>query len=236
MLDDDAFPLPGAIEAATRLSSACRGSASSAGSCGTSTHRERHRRRQRRQLRLAARAGRQGPPPAEGFPAFFFPEGASFVRRDAYLESGRLPRGVRHGRRRARSRHEADRARLGRPLPADGGLRPSEDDAGRRASQRTAAAQGAEPGLVLLAPLSALARGCFASRPISPSTSSNAPTEARSRRGATAWSPMRGVNGRRCGGSGIRCRAGRCGGAELNRGRMHVRLLAGKLTEKLSAR
>jgi GT2 family glycosyltransferase len=34
------------------------------------------------------RAGRSGAVPAEGLPAFFFPEGASFVRRAALLEVG----------------------------------------------------------------------------------------------------------------------------------------------------
>lgn len=34
------------------------------------------------------RAGHRGPVPAEGVPAFFFPEGGCMVRRDAFLEAG----------------------------------------------------------------------------------------------------------------------------------------------------
>lgn len=43
------------------------------------------------------RAGRNGQAPAGGFPTFFFPEGASFVRRDAFLEVGGFFEPFHHG-------------------------------------------------------------------------------------------------------------------------------------------
>ena len=90
MLDDDAYPLPGAVEtlveAFEREPAARRG------------RRLRARRRPRRDVILRQtelgtfdwwlRAGQEGDAPPEGLPAFFFPEGACMLRRGAYLEVG----------------------------------------------------------------------------------------------------------------------------------------------------
>ncbi len=89
MLDDDAFPLPGAVEAA-------RAAFERLPRLGVVGGLVRDVDATGRVIDVDSvggfdwllRAGQQGPPPAEGFPAFFFPEGASFVRRDAYLEAG----------------------------------------------------------------------------------------------------------------------------------------------------
>jgi GT2 family glycosyltransferase len=89
MLDDDAYPLPGAIEALVerferdpRLGAAGGFVRDVDGEGGVV-----------RSTELGTfdwwlRAGRKGEAPAEGFPAFFFPEGASLLRRSAYLEVG----------------------------------------------------------------------------------------------------------------------------------------------------
>jgi N-acetylglucosaminyl-diphospho-decaprenol L-rhamnosyltransferase len=89
MLDDDAYPLPGAIEvlverfeADARLGAA-GGLVRDVDAAGTVL----------RSTELGTfdwwlRSGRKGDAPAEGFPAFFFPEGASLLRRSAYLEVG----------------------------------------------------------------------------------------------------------------------------------------------------
>jgi GT2 family glycosyltransferase len=89
MLDDDAFPLPGAVEAARaafdllpRLG-VVGGLVRDVDATGTVIDFDSVG-----SFDWLLRAGQVGPPPAEGFPTFFFPEGASFVRRDAYLETG----------------------------------------------------------------------------------------------------------------------------------------------------
>jgi GT2 family glycosyltransferase len=89
MLDDDSYPLPGAVEALrdrfvrdTRLGAAggfvrdvdAQGAVVRSTELGT--------------FDWWLRAGRKGHAPPEGFPAFFFPEGASMLRRSAYLEVG----------------------------------------------------------------------------------------------------------------------------------------------------
>ena len=89
MLDDDSYPLPGAIEAliaalrsSPRLAAAgglvrdvdASGSVVKLDELGT--------------FDWWLRAGARDEPPPEGFPAFFFPEGASLLRRSAYLEVG----------------------------------------------------------------------------------------------------------------------------------------------------
>jgi GT2 family glycosyltransferase len=89
MLDDDCFPLPGSVEtladaflANPRLGVA-GGFVRDVDSEGNVI----------RQTELGTfdwwlRAGRTGDAPPEGFPAFSFPEGACMIRREAYLEAG----------------------------------------------------------------------------------------------------------------------------------------------------
>lgn len=90
MLDDDACPLPGAIEAATEAFHRLP----RLGVIGGLVRDVDDRGGVRvdfdgvGSFDWLLRAGRPGQPPAEGWPAFFFPECASFVRRDAYLETG----------------------------------------------------------------------------------------------------------------------------------------------------
>lgn len=89
MLDDDAYPLAGAIERAVEVFAAdprlavlgglvrdvdAHGNVTMMDEVGT--------------FDWLLRAGRNGAAPAGGFPTFFFPEGASFVRKDAFLEVG----------------------------------------------------------------------------------------------------------------------------------------------------
>jgi GT2 family glycosyltransferase len=88
MLDDDSYPLPGAIETAVGVLSRAPRVALVGGSvrdvdtvgrivfdAGVGS------------FDWWQRAGRAGNP-ADGLPAFFFPEGACVVRREAYLEAG----------------------------------------------------------------------------------------------------------------------------------------------------
>jgi GT2 family glycosyltransferase len=89
LLDDDAYPLPGAIETLVarfeqdpRLAVA-GGFVRDVDGAG----------RVVRSTELGTfdwwlRSGRNGEAPAEGFPAFFFPEGAAMVRRSAFLAVG----------------------------------------------------------------------------------------------------------------------------------------------------
>jgi GT2 family glycosyltransferase len=89
MLDDDSYPLAGAIEA---LAAALARSPRLAVAGGLVTDVDAEGRRLR-ETELGTfdwflRAGRQGAEPDGGFPAIFFPEGACLVRRDAYLEVG----------------------------------------------------------------------------------------------------------------------------------------------------
>jgi GT2 family glycosyltransferase len=89
MLDDDSYPLPGAIEALARLFE-LDPRLGAAGGFVRDVDREG---RVLRSTELGTfdwwlRAGRKGEPPPEGLPAFFFPEGAAMLRRNAYLEVG----------------------------------------------------------------------------------------------------------------------------------------------------
>lgn len=89
MLDDDSYPLPGAIEALARLFE-LDPRLGAAGGFVRDVDREG---RVQRSTELGTfdwwlRAGRKGEAPPEGLPAFFFPEGASMLRREAYLEVG----------------------------------------------------------------------------------------------------------------------------------------------------
>jgi GT2 family glycosyltransferase len=89
LLDDDAYPLPGAIEAlAERFARDPR-----LGAAGGFVRDVDGDGRIMRSTELGTfdwwlRAGRKGEPPPEGLPAFFFPEGASMLRRSAFLEVG----------------------------------------------------------------------------------------------------------------------------------------------------
>jgi len=86
LLDDDAYPLPGAIEAATRAFeqdsriAVIGGLVRDVDSDGhvVDVHSVGS-------FDWFLRAGQRGEPPPTGFPAFFFPESASFVRRDRFL-------------------------------------------------------------------------------------------------------------------------------------------------------
>ena len=89
MLDDDCFPLPGSVEAlaeafgANPLLGVAGGFVRDVDSDGNVI----------RQTELGTfdwwlRAGRKGDAPAQGWPAFSFPEGACMIRRAAYLEAG----------------------------------------------------------------------------------------------------------------------------------------------------
>ena len=88
-LDDDSYPKPGAVEALLATFEACP----SAGLVGGMVRDVDGQGRVLQDHEIGTfdwwlRAGEVGPAPAEGFPAFFFPEGACLVRRDAYLEVG----------------------------------------------------------------------------------------------------------------------------------------------------
>src|SRR5205085_2495478 len=84
-LDDDAYPLPGAVEELVRFMDTYPRVAAAGGLVRDVDAEER--------VLLESgfgtfdwwlRAGDDGPCPPEGFPAFFFPEGASMVRRSAF--------------------------------------------------------------------------------------------------------------------------------------------------------
>jgi GT2 family glycosyltransferase len=89
MLDDDAYPLPGAIE---RLVEAFR-AAPRLGAAGGMVHDVDEHGNVVRSTELGTfdwylRGGRTGGGPVHGLPAFFFPEGASMIRQQAFLEAG----------------------------------------------------------------------------------------------------------------------------------------------------
>jgi GT2 family glycosyltransferase len=89
MLDDDSYPLPGAIETLVERFDADP----ALGVAGGFVRDVDLEGNVIRSTELGTfdwwlRAGRKGDPPPEGFPAFFFPEGASLLRRDAYLQVG----------------------------------------------------------------------------------------------------------------------------------------------------
>lgn len=89
MLDDDSFPLPGAVET---LLEAFRHQPR-LGAAGGLVRDVDLRGRPVADERPGSfdwllRAGRRGPAPAVGFPAFFFPAGACMIRRDALAAVG----------------------------------------------------------------------------------------------------------------------------------------------------
>ena len=89
MLDDDSYPLPGAVE---RLVAAFQ-AMPRLGAAGGMVYDVDARGDVVRSTELGTfdwylRGGRTGDGPVEGLPAFFFPEGASMIRREAYLEAG----------------------------------------------------------------------------------------------------------------------------------------------------
>jgi GT2 family glycosyltransferase len=89
MLDDDVYPLPGAIEemaAALRLDprlAVVGGLVREVDESGRTVAED-----QPGTFDWWLRAGARGDPPPQGFPAFFFPEGASMIDRDAFLSVG----------------------------------------------------------------------------------------------------------------------------------------------------
>lgn len=88
MLDDDSYPLPGAVETLTEAFAhqprlgAAGGLVRDVDANGRLLF-----ERELGTFDWWLRAGRTGDP-REGFPAFFFPEGACMIRRSAYLEAG----------------------------------------------------------------------------------------------------------------------------------------------------
>jgi GT2 family glycosyltransferase len=89
MLDDDSYPLPGAIET-LRDSFARDGRLGVAGGLIRDVDPEGAviRSEELGTFDWFLRAGATGAPGAEGFPAFFFPEGGCMIRRSAYEEVG----------------------------------------------------------------------------------------------------------------------------------------------------
>lgn len=89
MLDDDSYPLPGAIEAlvarfrADERLGAAGGLVRETAVDGRVLHEEGLR-----SFDWWLRRGHDGKIPDEGLPAFFFPEGASMIRKQAYEEVG----------------------------------------------------------------------------------------------------------------------------------------------------
>jgi len=89
LLDDDSYPLPGAIE--TLLEAFVRqprtgvlgGLVNDLDSRGRPVPNE-----QPGSFDWSLRSGARGEPPRDGFPATFFPEGACMVRRQAFFEAG----------------------------------------------------------------------------------------------------------------------------------------------------
>lgn len=88
-LDDDSYPLPGAVEALTALFDRVPRLAVAGGLVRDVDPDKRVvLDTQVGTFDWWLRGGATGDPPAEGFPAFFFPEGACMVRRAAFLEVG----------------------------------------------------------------------------------------------------------------------------------------------------
>ncbi len=89
MLDDDSYPLPGAIE---RLTQAFRDDARLAVAaglvCDVDLERGTEKERGSDTFDYWLGRGHGESAPESGLPSFFFPEGASMVRRDAFLEVG----------------------------------------------------------------------------------------------------------------------------------------------------
>lgn len=89
MLDDDSYPLPGAVEELAAMFER----EPRLGVVGGLVRDVDAAKQVVLETELGTfdwwlRGGAEGPPPDEGFPAFFFPEGASMVRRRAYVEVG----------------------------------------------------------------------------------------------------------------------------------------------------
>jgi GT2 family glycosyltransferase len=89
MLDDDAYPQPGAVETLTQAFTA-NPKLGVAGGLVRDVDSDGHIvvEDELGTFDWWLRAGRTGEAPPEGFPAFSFPEGASMIRREAYLEAG----------------------------------------------------------------------------------------------------------------------------------------------------
>jgi GT2 family glycosyltransferase len=89
LLDDDSYPLPGAIET---LSQALEEDSRLAVAAGlvrdVDLERGTEKERGSDTFDYWLGRGRTDTAPASGLPSFFFPEGASMVRRDAFLEVG----------------------------------------------------------------------------------------------------------------------------------------------------
>ena len=89
MLDDDAYPLPGAIE---KLTSALTRSPrlAVAGGLVIDVDKDEHvlKRDEAGTFDWFFRSGSKDIDPADGFPVFFFPEGACMIRKSAFLEVG----------------------------------------------------------------------------------------------------------------------------------------------------
>jgi len=89
MLDDDSYPLPGAVEElAERFVRDPRLGAAGGLVRDVDGHGRIVRSTELGTFDWWLRGGRKGEAPPEGMPAFFFPEGASMLRRSAYLEVG----------------------------------------------------------------------------------------------------------------------------------------------------
>jgi GT2 family glycosyltransferase len=89
MLDDDSYPLPGAVEALQWAFEALPRLAAAGGFVrDVDANGEVLLERELGTFDWFFRAGREGEPGPEGWPAFFFPEGASMLRREAFLEVG----------------------------------------------------------------------------------------------------------------------------------------------------
>jgi GT2 family glycosyltransferase len=89
MLDDDSYPLPGAVETLVeRFEADPRLGAAGGFVRDVDADGNVVRSTELGTFDWWLRGGRNGDAPPEGFPSFFFPEGASLLRRSAYLEVG----------------------------------------------------------------------------------------------------------------------------------------------------
>jgi N-acetylglucosaminyl-diphospho-decaprenol L-rhamnosyltransferase len=89
MLDDDAYPLPGAIEKMVEVMDAHPRTAILGGLVQElDAEGNIFRRQEAGTFDWFLRAGEAGPTPSGGFPSFYFPEGACMARRAAFLEVG----------------------------------------------------------------------------------------------------------------------------------------------------
>ena len=153
MLDDDSYPLPGAIETLTQALEDDPRLAVAAGLV-RDVDLERGTEKERGDDTFDYWLGRgQGEDvPESGLPSFFFAEGASMVRREAFLEVGGFFEPFFHACVGLDIRHRAAWPRLGCPLLPLGPFRPLQDRRRSRQDQ-DAAPPCAEPALVLLPPL-----------------------------------------------------------------------------------